>query len=115
MDIIITLPSHVDWSEYMKELDAVKDWKSTMNFKVPFIPKNIKKGDRCYLVHQGYIIGWMSIIGTSSNDSFDCTTTGKKWSGCFIQRSGPFHYIDKQIPMKGFQGVHYFNHEEYGI
>ena len=39
-DIIITLPSNIEWSDYEKELDAVKDESQIMNFKVPFLPSS---------------------------------------------------------------------------
>lgn len=106
-DIIITLPSKVKWEEYEKELEAVKDGENVLNFKVPYLPKETEVGKRCYLAHNGYIRGWMEIVGLILND-FTCQITGKKWSGNFIQRSGPFNKITP-IPMKGFQGFRYFN------
>ena len=106
--IIITLPATMSWEDYEKELDKVKDWAAVMNFKVPNFPTGIKKGDRCYILHKGVVKGWMEITGFTEQP-FTCTTTGKSWKGKFIQRSGPFHYIDKDIRMKGFQGFRYFN------
>jgi len=105
--ILITIPSSIDWGEYQKELDIVKDGEQVMNFKVNFLPKNVKEGDRCYLVYKGNIVGWMEIVGLSSN-SFACSTTGKVWTGNFIQRSGEFHKINP-YPYKGFQGFRYFD------
>lgn len=110
--IIITLPSSVKWEDYEKELDKVKDFSQNLNFKVPFFPKGIKEGDKCYMVHKGKVIGWMFITGMEEKD-FTCTTTGKKWTGKFILRSGPFHYIHENIPMKGFQGFRYFSISDY--
>lgn len=103
-DIVITIPKSVDWSEYEKELEAVKDGKQVLNFKVNNFPKTAK-GNKCYLLHNGFIKGWMGIVGLSNKD-FICSTTGKHWKGNFIERSGPFHKIDP-IPMKGFQGFRY--------
>ena len=108
-DIIVTLPKNISWSDYKKELDAVSDYSSVINFKVNAFPKT-KKGNKCYLVHCGNIVGWMEIVGLSEK-KFTCSITGKEWSGKFIERSGPFHYI-KPIPMKGFQGFRYFDSEE---
>ena len=105
--IIITLPKSVKWDDYEKELDAVKDYKQVMNYKVSSIPKDIDQIKRCYLVHDGFIKGWQEIVGHEKGKTFDCTTTGKNWSGNFIQRSGPFHYLIKPIPMKGFMGWRY--------
>lgn len=104
-DIVVTLPKSVSWGDYSKELDKVKDGKEVMNFKVRSFPKT-GVGKRCYIVHNGFVRGWMEIVGMSKED-FICSTTGKRWSGKFIQRSGPFHEIEP-IPMKGFQGFRYF-------
>lgn len=106
--IVITLPSNISWEEYEKELAKVENGKNVLNFKVSQFPKGVKIGDRCYLVHQGYVVGWMSIAGLSEKQ-FKCSTTGKTWDGKFIERSGPFHYLKEKIPMKGFQGFRYFS------
>lgn len=105
MDIIVTIPKSISWKDYEKELDAAKDYGQVMNFKVSNFPKT-KPGNKCYLLYDGAIIGWMEIVGLSEKE-FDCTTTGNKWKGKFVERSGPFHKIDP-IPMKGFQGFRYF-------
>ena len=110
--IVVTLPSNIDWSDYEKELNRVKDYGEVMNFKVYNFPKGINRGDKCYIVHKGFVKGWIKIIGFSEKN-FTCTTTGKQYSGKFIERSGPFHYLDIQIPMKGFQGFRYFNILDY--
>jgi predicted RNA-binding protein with PUA-like domain len=110
--IIVTLPSDVSWEEYEKELERVKDYHEVMNFKVYNFPKGIKRGDKCYIVHKGYVKGWMKITGFSEK-RFQCTTTGKEYYGKFIERSGPFHYIEDVIPIRGFQGFRYFNINDY--
>lgn len=104
-DIIITIPKNITWQDYKKEIDKVKDGSSVMNFKVNHFPKT-SVGNRCYLLYDGAIRGWMEIVGFSE-EPFKCSTTGREWSGKFIQRSGPFYEIDP-IPMKGFQGFRYF-------
>jgi len=105
MDIIITIPKSIQWEEYEKELATVKDYKQVINFKVNNFPKT-KVGNKCYLLYNGFIIGWMEIVGMAEKN-FTCSTTGKNWMGKFIERSGAFHKIDP-IPMKGFQGFRYF-------
>jgi hypothetical protein len=104
-DIAITLPSSISWEDYQKEIDLVTDGSNVMNFKVNSFPVNSGVGMKCYLCHRGQMLGWMEIVGMVEND-FTCSTTGKEWSGKFIQRSGPFHKIDP-IPMKGFRGFRY--------
>ncbi len=104
-DIIITLPKSILWSDYQKELDAVKDGSQIMNFKVNNFPKT-KIGAKCYLLYNGFIRGYMFITGFSEKE-FVCSTTGNTFNGKFIERSGDFFKIDP-IPMKGFQGFRYF-------
>ena len=106
-DIIITIPSTTNWDEYQKEINAVEDYSQEMNFKVSNFPKNTKIGNKCYLCYKGEIIGWMEITGMEEKE-FTCSTTGRKYKGKFIKRSGPFHKINP-IKMKGFQGFRYFN------
>ena len=106
MDIIVTLPAKTKWEEYQKELDLVLDGTTVMNFKVPVMPKCVA-GDNCFLVHKGYVVGFMVIVGVSRKE-FTCSVTGKKWSGIFVERSGPFYEI-VPFPMKGFQGFRYAN------
>lgn len=110
--LIITLPATTKWEDYEQELRKVANYKNVLNFKVHAFPTGVSKGDRCYLVHNGKIMGWMEIVGFSEK-SFTCSTTKKQWKGKFIERSGPFHYLEEDIPYKGFQGYRYFDFEEY--
>ncbi len=105
MNIIITIPKTVDWKDYRHELARAGSGE-VMNYKVAHFPKKAKVGDRCYVMHYGYIRGWMKITGFSEK-SFTCTTTGNKMSGKFIERSGKFHWINP-IKHKGFQGFRYY-------
>ena len=106
-NIIITIPSKIDWEDYQKELKDVEDRNLILNFKVSNFPKETNIGNKCYSVYKGFIIGWMEIVGMSEGN-ITCETTGKKWEGKFIQRSGKFNYIEP-IPMTGFQGFRYFD------
>jgi len=108
--IVITIPKTIKWEEYQKELDAVADWSHVMNFKIHNKPKDLNIGDRVYLCYNGQIIGWQTFVGYYQG-SFDCTTTGNEWEGTFIQRSGPFHYLQTPIPCNGFRGFKYFDYQ----
>lgn len=112
--IIITLPKDIKWEDYEKELLKAQNYKHILNFRVHKFPKGVHKGDKCYVVHDNYIKGWMEIVGFSHKD-FVCSTTHKKWQGNFIERSGPFHYLDDKIEYKGFQGYRYFDLDEYKL
>lgn len=111
LSIIITLPKTVDWDDYKSELYKAATGE-ILNFKVSNFPTEVRPGDKCYLVHDGYIKGWHEIYDFAEND-FTCTTTGKKWKGKFIQRTGPFHFLEDPVPMKGFQGWRYFSMDSY--
>lgn len=102
-DIIITIPKNIKWEDYQKELKAAKNGE-VLNFKVNHFPKT-QKGNKCYIIHDGKVKGYM-IISNLSEKEFTCTTTNKKWKGKFIERTGDFHNID-EYDMKGFQGYRY--------
>lgn len=104
-DIMITIPKNISWEDYEKELEAAANGE-VMNFKVQHFPKT-SKGNKCYIVHNGKVKGYMTISGLTEK-SFTCSTTGKEWTGKFIERTGKFHKIE-EYDMKGFQGFRYLN------
>lgn len=112
--LIVTIPSSIEWKEYEKELRKVANYKHVLNFKVHNFPTGVHKGDKCYIVYNDFVKGWMEIVGFEEKE-FTCSTTHKKWKGKFIERSGPFHYLQETIPYKGFQGFRYFDLDEYKL
>ena len=108
MNIMITLPQKVKWADYEQELAAVADGQNWLNFRVPSLPKYLKQRAKCFLVHRGFVVGWMYVCGLLDSDGFTCTTTGAYWTpGKYVQRSGPFYFLATPIVQKGFQGWHY--------
>lgn len=103
-DIIITIPKSIKWEDYKHELNAAENGE-ILNFKVNNFPKT-GTGCKCYICHNGFIVGYHIISGMSEKE-FQCTTTGNMWKGKFIERTGKFHQI-KPIEYKGFQGFRYF-------
>lgn len=112
--LLITLPSSVTWKEYEKELRKAANWKYVLNFKVYNYPNGVHKGDKCYVIHNGLIKGWMEIVGFKEKE-FTCSSTNKKWQGKFVEQSGPFHYLNEKIPYKDFQGFRYFDLQDYKL
>ena len=111
--LCITIPKIVSWETYKQELAKVADGNCVMNYKVPTFPKEVKPGDRCYMVHNGFIKGWMTIFDIVDRDAFKCTTTGRNWAGgIYIQRTGKFHPLNPEVPMKGFMGYCYIDEIE---
>lgn len=106
MDIIITIPKNTDMALYMLELKAVENSENIISFKVPTFPKQTVVGDRCYICHNGEVIGYHTICGFSQK-KFVCEITGKVWNGKFVERSGKLHKVTG-IKMRGFQGWKYY-------
>jgi len=112
MDIIITIPKKIEWSDYLKEIDAVRDGSQMMLYHLPFKPKHNLKGCRCFVCWRGHIVGWMRIVNVFYSDGFACSTTGVRWpEGWYVCRSGEWTYLQPGIPMKGFQGIRYVTGE----
>jgi len=106
MDLIITLPSETEWSDYLKELHAAERGE-VLNFKVATFPRSAAIGSRVYVVWRGAIRGWMTLTGMHEKE-FTSTRTGKKWEGKFLELSGNWYPLDPPMVTKGFQGYRYF-------
>jgi len=103
-DWVITVPKTVDWATYALELKAAAEG-ALMNFHVRGFPKEMRVGDRMFIVHDGRVRGWMTITGLVERPGFRCDTTGMEWPrGRYVQRSGRFHPVSGP-EMQGFRGV----------
>ena len=112
MNIIITIPKSIKWSEYQKEIDKVKDGNHWMLYHIPFKPKYDLKGGKCFLCYNGFIVGFMIIINVFYSDGFMCDTTGARWpEGWYVCRTGNFYPLMNPVPMKGFRGIRYVDNE----
>jgi len=108
MDCIVTIPKRVNLRDWMGEVQQVEENpEMTLNFRVAFKP-NVQKGDRCYVVHDGEVIGYHIVDGVKTLDGFKCETTGKFWKkGTYIIRKGRFYPLKQKVELKGFRGVRY--------
>ena len=106
MDWVVTVPKTILWENYLKELKTVEDGTQVLNYRVRFFPKEMKVGDRCFIVHDGSVRGWMSIVGLRHLEKpWQCTTTKIMCpSGNYIQRSGKFNEVRNRL-MVGFRGL----------
>lgn len=113
MDIVITIPKSTKWETYLEEIKNVEEKGEVMNFKVSSFPKNCKVGDKCYIVYNGMIRGWMKVMAFEEKE-FQCTTTGKTLKGKFVVRHGNFNNTTP-VKMKGFQGFRYFDIDKHKV
>lgn len=109
-DWVITVPKTVRWEDYRREIDAVADGSSVMNYRLARAPRDLKAGDRCYVTWNGRVRGWMEVVGVrKADEAWRCTTTGATWPpGTYLQRSGPFHEADGP-DLPGFRGIRRFD------
>jgi hypothetical protein len=108
-DWAITVPKTTKWEDYQEELDVVSDYSHTINYHIPHFPRDMQIGDRCFIVWNGKVRGWMEIVDLQEIDAWTCNTTGRQWpAGRYIVRSGPFHPVDGP-EMQGFRGIRKFN------
>ncbi len=108
-DLLITVPKSVKWETYLQELKDVEEKGLELNFKVPFLPKQVEfNKTKVYITYNGFIRGYMILTGLKSNTNFNCETTEISWDGNFIVRQGKFISCDL-IPYKGFQGFRYID------
>lgn len=106
---IITIPKTVSWESYQKEIASVADGSQVMNYHTRYFPKEMRVHDRCYIVYDGQVRGYMNIVGLEEHaHTWQCSTTGEVWpAGKYIQRSGPFFEVTG-MPMSGFRGIRKF-------
>lgn len=109
MNWVVTVPKTTDWNQYEQEIAMVASGRDVMNYRTRFIPKEMSIGDRCYVVYDGKVRGWMKIVGLEDRtEPWICSTTGIRWpAGKYIQRSGVFYRTDGP-DMQGFRGVRKF-------
>ena len=107
IDWVITIPKTVDWYEYIREVGLAAQAEAVLNYRVAHFPKEMKVGDRCFVVWNGRIRGWMAISGLAMCFAdWTCETTDKRWpAGKYIQRIGRFYIVDDGPEMTGFRGV----------
>lgn len=109
-DIIITWPSSRPLESYIEQiLSAGAAGNKHINFRVARLPKYAGPGDRCYVVHSGFVRGYNVIIECRpiEEDIVLDPLTDEFWpAGNYIVRD-PAWYPITPSAYKGFQGWHY--------
>ena len=110
---LITIPKTTSWETYQKEIDDVASGELVMNYKTRYFPKEMRVGDRCYVVWNGKVRGWMQIVKLLDFPRrWVCETLGEVWpAGKYIQRSGDWHPVDGPA-MTGFRGIREYKEKQ---
>jgi len=106
MNIIVTIPKsekkNIDKEEgFAKENSG----EITQFWKIGRKPQNLNVGDKVYFVEDGLITCYQIFQGFEENPY--CEVTDRIWEGLNLILIYPPIYLDKPIPMKGFQGFRY--------
>lgn len=109
MDIVLTWPQKVPYAEYVSELNRAVAESKVIYFKVSALPKKASVGDRCYMVHSGYVRGWSQIVGFNDGTVVpDAVRDSDSWTlGKYIVRSPIWHELQYLPRQQGFQGFRY--------
>lgn len=105
--LCITIPQKTKWEEYEKKMKEADANGTLLSFKVPTLPKDMKKMKRCYICYKGHIIGWNLIVGIQKKGDIKDVSTGETYDGNYIQRTGKFHYLKEQRECTPFRGYKY--------
>lgn len=107
MDIIVTIPKK-EYDNIEKEDIFVKQNENNViqYWSMKRKPKNFNIGDNVYFVMNGKLIGYHECIGVE--DDAECEVTNRIWDGFNLVLKCPMIELEKEIPMKGFQGFRYF-------
>lgn len=104
MHYIVTVPKTIKWVDWLAELEDANARNLLVNYRIPHRVDPVL-GSRCYIVWNGRIRGWLSIVGCKKREAFVCESTGRQWpEGWYLIRVPPF-YPWAGPRMRGFQGI----------
>lgn len=118
-DVIVTWPKSKPLSTYLIELANAKENNLVINYRVRNPPEPTP--ERCYLVHDGVIVGWNAVINIKFRKANEVARVESDafagfWpAGWYIARRPEFHQPKlKTVKMKGFRGWRWFSREIVG-
>lgn len=107
MDIVITLPASLPWSDTEILLNGGEDGQTNMKIKLDKRPKNFKSGERCYIAHNNLIRGYIIVDHFKLTGNIDTSRPFPKiYHGI---KYTAWYQLDKPIFIKGFRGFRYMN------
>lgn len=106
--IVVTWPKKRSLESYLSELRTAEAQGKVIHFRVPSYP-TIPYGGRCYMVHDGFVRGYLITLGFSNGTGVIDPITGEIWPfGKYVVRNPHWNPVDP-VPMKGFQGWRYYD------
>lgn len=115
-DVVVTWPKTKALEKYLEELEKALIDNLLINYRVRYPPNPIP--ERCYLVHDGVIVGWNRVTGVKYRYAGEVLRVGSDrisspWpEGWYIIRRPQFHKPELEgVKMKGFRGWRWFDRE----
>ena len=114
-DLVLTWPKTTPLRAYVAGLEQAAQRNEVINYRVAN-PPTINNGNaprltRVYMVHDGFIRGWSTLIGVEWRGAGVVRDRGGGFwpEGWYIVRHPDWHPIElrHQIKMRGFQGFRY--------
>lgn len=105
MNIVVTYPRWIEWERWVQHFnDNLKT-----EYIVSRIPNEVRKGDKCFILYDGFIRGYKYIDSIYEVEEF-VYPLSKNYipKGFSILMVGKFHEIEN-IPYRGFVGFRYTN------
>lgn len=116
MDIAVTWPKTKPFQDYLDALRFAELHSLEINYLVAQPPRKLEPGDRCYIVYDGEVRGWDTVLEVVNREDGLVKVVGKQdkyWSkGWYIVRDPKWHPISP-IEMKGFRGFRYVDFPDY--
>lgn len=111
-DIVITWPKDRPLESYLNECYKALASHQSINFHVHALPTNCDPGDKCYIVHTGFVRCYHVItgLGYRAEKHVMDPVTKEYWpQGNYIIRDPEPHMLSGlPRPMAGFQGWRYY-------
>lgn len=96
-DIIISLPKVKTWFEYLAHFLELKSSNGFVEVVVPSIPKT-KNGNKCYIVYDGFLKGWMKVNRVKETENNDIC----------VELNPFLNPTSNNIPMNEIDGFKYY-------
>lgn len=112
-DLIITWPKTRSLDSYLEACEAARVHAEVLNFRIHNPPTEWHEGMRVYVVHARAVRGWHQLLDVCRRGYREVRDPGGGWwpPGTYLVRHAEWHPIEP-IPMRGFQGWHYFERPE---